>query len=93
MAFKQGNKLGGRIVGSQNRTTLQLKEFIVKIIDKNLETIEADFQDMEAKERIKLTIDLMAYVMPKLKAVEITEETKKGFTPITVNISPIEWVE
>ncbi len=93
MAFEPGNKLGGRKVGTQNRTTIQLKEVITKIIDNNLETIEADFKELDAKERIRLTIDLMAYVMPKLKAVELTNEGNNGFTPITVNIAPIEWVE
>ncbi len=85
MAFKKGNNLGGRTVGAVSRTNSQLKELIAKIIDNNLETIEADFKELEAKERIRLTIDLMAYVLPKQKAVELTNEGN-NFTPIIVNL-------
>jgi len=87
MAFKKGNNLGGRTVGAVSRTNSQLKELIAKIIDNNLETIEADFKELEAKERIRLTIDLMAYVLPKQKAVELTNEGNNIFTPVIVSLT------
>ena len=84
--FKGTRNINGRPKGSSNKNTAELKAVISQIIDKNLETIEADFKELDAKERIRLTIDLMAYVMPKLKAVELTNEGNNTFKPITVNI-------
>lgn len=86
MAFKPGNKLGGRTTGSVNRTTKELKEIVNKIIDKNLKTIEADFLQLDAEKRIKLTIDLISFVLPKQKEISMELNDQREFNEITVNI-------
>ena len=73
--FKGKPNLTGKPKGAINRTTKVAKEFILKIVNENLETIENDFKQLEPKDRIKLTLDLMTFVIPKLRQVEATIES------------------
>jgi hypothetical protein len=61
--------------GISNKTNLKTKEFILKVVTDNLQNIQQDFKELEAKDRIKLTTDLMAYVIPKLRQVDATIES------------------
>ncbi|NQV76780.1 MAG: hypothetical protein HQ490_00295 [Lutibacter sp.] len=73
--FKGKANLNGRPKGAENSTTKVAKEFILKIVNDNLETIQNDFKQLQPKDRIKLTIDLMAFVIPKLRQVDATIES------------------
>jgi DNA phosphorothioation-dependent restriction protein DptG len=62
--------------GVPNRTTQQVKQMINDIINQHLETIEDDLEKLEPKERVKCIIDLMRFVLPTIRSVEVTEPTK-----------------
>ena len=72
--FKGKPNLTGKPKGAINKSTKVARDFILKIVTDNLETIENDFKQLEAKDRIKLTIDMMTFVIPKLKRIEATVE-------------------
>jgi hypothetical protein len=68
MAFVKGQeKKGGRAKGSLNRSTKELKEMIHNIVEVQLETIEEDLQDLEAKDRLGILLKLVEYVLPKVR--------------------------
>jgi|TARA_R110000868_G_C10595822_1_gene739998 cell shape-determining protein MreC len=72
--FKGKPNLLGKPKGAINQTTKVAKEFILKIVNDNLETIQKDFKQLSERDRIKLTIELMNFVVPKLKQIEATVE-------------------
>ena len=72
MGFQKGNAGGGRPKGSKSKASTQLKIQVQKLLDDNMDMVQHDLDQLEAKDRLKLMIDLMAFVMPKMKSVEAT---------------------
>ncbi len=62
----------GRPAGSPNSETKALKERTKQLLDLALETFEKDLANLDAMERVSVTLKLMEYHIPKLKAVEKT---------------------
>jgi hypothetical protein len=74
MPFKKGNNLGGRTPGSKNKTTSEIREQFKLLLEANLDSIQADLDQLEAKDRIKAFMDLARFVVPTLKSTEITTD-------------------
>lgn len=60
----------GRPKGAKNKTTLELKQWICKIIDDNREMLEADLQALEPMQRWQVIEKLMSYTIPKMSSTE-----------------------
>lgn len=70
MPFEEGNTLGGRKKGSENKETKKIREWIGKFLENNLDQLENDIKSLEPKDRVKAIGDLMEYAVPKLARVE-----------------------
>src|SRR5690554_761581 len=68
--FKSGNNAGGRTHGSKNKVTQKIRENFLYFIERNLEDMQADFDQLEPKERFKILLDMAKFIIPTLKAVE-----------------------
>ena len=68
--FKSGNNVGGRTHGSKNKVTQKIRERFLYFIEYNLEDMQADFDQLEPKERFKILLDMAKFIIPTLKAVE-----------------------
>lgn len=77
--FQPGHKLAkGRPKGSINKATAKLRDIVEAAIGGNLaESIIAELEYLEPKDRANVKLDLMQYCYPKLKAVEITGDESK----------------
>lgn len=93
MANTTGKKYGGRKKGTVNITTSEIREHYKKLIADNMNQLQSDLKELEPIQRLKIIIELSKFVVPTLKAVDVTNENDNSFKPITVNISPIEWIE
>lgn len=79
------NKTGGRVAGTPNRTTAEIREQFQKLVDNNLEQLTADLKELEPKDRVKIMIDLAKFILPTLKAVELNAgEFESGINPILI---------
>lgn len=74
MRFEKGNSLGGRTPGSKNKVTQKIRESFSDLINNNLEKLQSDLNEIEPKDRLRIIIDMASYVIPKLKAVEVTRD-------------------
>lgn len=63
-------KYGGRKKGTPNKDTKELRERINDLIDNNFDSIQADLDQIEPKERLDFLIKLFEYGLPKLQRVE-----------------------
>ena len=74
MAFKKGNSgnPSGRPKGSTNKTGGQLRELISGFLENRFQDVVTGFEEMEAKDKIKVYTDLLQYGLPKLQAVNNT---------------------
>lgn len=77
-AFEKGReKTGGRAKGTPNKTTTDLKDWVFRLLQRNLKQIEKDLKELDAKERLILFEKLLRYVLPRQQAV--TADVALGF--------------
>ena len=77
MAFKKGQSgnPNGRKVGTANKATTDLRQWISNFIDDNRPQIQKDWQALDPKDRIVLFEKLLKYALPTLQAVQMDLST------------------
>ncbi|MFA5189060.1 MAG: hypothetical protein WC460_06915 [Patescibacteria group bacterium] len=65
------NNPNGRPKGSQNRTTTEIKELINQFISGNLEDLQTNYDQLEAKDKLQFFRDLLKFVLPTQNQSEI----------------------
>jgi hypothetical protein len=84
MANTTGQKFGGRTKGTSNKTTTELREKFSLLIENNFDKLQQDIDLLEPKERVKTILELARFVVPTLKASELTTDSNNSFQPITI---------
>jgi hypothetical protein len=85
MANNTGQKFGGRTKGATNKDTAEIRNSFQLLIENNLKQLEQDLKDLEPKDRVKTILELAKFVIPSLKATEITDVSEqRDFTPTTI---------
>jgi len=84
MANTTGQKFGGRTKGTSNKTTTELREKFSLLIENNFDKLQQDIDLLDPKDRIKTILELARFVVPTLKATELTTDSNKSFQPITI---------
>jgi hypothetical protein len=88
--FEVGNKLGGRKVGSLNRSTEQAKLTIARLANRGLDNIMEDFDKIRKDspvEAAKLYLKLLEYIVPKKSAVEISGQLDQRISQVSIQIT------
>ena len=81
-----GIKTGGRTKGAVNKTTTEIREHYQKLVSDNLEQLDSDLKSLEPLQRLKMVIELSKFIVPTLKATELTTGAENGFNPIVINL-------
>ena len=82
---KRTNK-GGRPKGSMNKATAQIRERYLNLIEGNFDQLEADLKCLKANERIKAIIELSKFILPTLKATEMSLNNETKFQAIEIEL-------
>lgn len=86
MANNTGQKFGGRTAGTVNKTTAEIREYYQKLVSNNLEQLDNDLKSLEPLQRLKMIVELSKFVVPTLKATELTTTAENGFSPIVISL-------
>jgi uncharacterized protein (UPF0305 family) len=70
--LKGTKKTGGRVKGTPNKVTSNLREWLGKLIDKNRLQIARDIKALDPKERLMILEKFMQYTVPKVKNIQTT---------------------
>jgi len=70
--------------GTPNKNTAEVREMFKGLLEKNFDKLQNDIEQLEPKDRIKAILDMAKFVLPTLKATEITSET--GVNPVSITI-------
>ena len=82
---KRINK-GGRPKGSMNKATAEIRERYLQLIQNNFETLENDLKALRSAERIKAIIELSKFILPTLKATEMSLSNETNFQAIEIEL-------
>ena len=89
MPFTKGDKninRSGRKSGSTNKTTTEIRKKYLELIENNFEQLETDLKSLRASERVKAIIDLSKFVLPTLKATEMSLSNETKFQAIEIEL-------
>jgi hypothetical protein len=77
--MKNSQTKRGRPAGSQNKVSLTLKTRINLFLDRNLDNLQEEYDQLESKDKLNFIRDLMPYIVPKLSAVAADVEIRNKF--------------
>lgn len=87
MAFQKGNQYGnGRPKGSQNKTTAQIKEYLMQLAEAIESDLINDIELLSPGERVKTYLSIMEYLLPKLSRQDITTADSDNKVEFTINV-------
>lgn len=72
--FTKGNK--GRPAGVKNKTPNEVKELLSDAILPELEKLPAYLAQLELPDRLRFIAQCLPYILPKLQAVTVTNESE-----------------
>ena len=77
----KGIKSGGRCTGTPNKITRDLKETINAFLNHNIESLQDNFNQLDAKDKFNFIERLLRYSIPRMADNSITLDANmsKGF--------------
>ena len=84
-----GKKFGGRQKNTPNKTTKELRDKISSIVNNNIDKVQTDLEQLEPKDRLTVLLQLMKFITPQFKAIELdaTIQENNHFKPIIINVT------
>ncbi len=76
----------GRPKGSRNKQHRKYDQKYLELIENNFEQLEKDLKSLRASERVKAIIDLSKFVLPTLKATEMSLSNETKFQAIEIEL-------
>lgn len=71
------NNKAGRPAGTPNKTTKELREKFTDLLEANFDKLQKDIDKLEPKDRIKTMLELSKFILPQLRATELTDKRQK----------------
>lgn len=72
--FAPGNKIAsGR---GANKISVKVKEAIVSFLEKNIDSVQEDFDRLKPRERLQFITDILQYAAPKLSSIQSEVDSK-----------------
>ena len=79
----ESRKRGGRTKGTPNKVTAEIREKITLVLSNEVQKLQLD--ELTAKDRIELIKALLPYILPRLQATYIEQQTEpKEINPINL---------
>lgn len=69
------NNPAGRKPGSQNKTTMEVKNLLLAFVSTNLDTLQADFNKLDSVQRLNFFEKVLKFVIP-IQREEVTDLEK-----------------
>lgn len=76
-------KKGGRIKGTPNILTAELRQSIANLLESNFDNLQNDLDKLTPGTRLKVLIEFYKMILPKVIDIE---DNQSNFNPITVHI-------
>lgn len=83
---RSGNP-NGKPKGAENKVTKEIRGKIALILNNNIDKVQTDLDKLEPKDRLNILLQLVKYVTPQLKAIEVDttiQDNNNRFNPIVI---------
>ena len=81
----KGYKTGGRKKGTPNKTTSEIRKHYQYLISSNLPQLQSDLLSLEPLQRLRMIIELSKFVLPTLRATDISlNDDKPNFQKVVI---------
>jgi hypothetical protein len=67
----QGHKTGGRMKGTPNKTTQEIRGLIENFINSNVEGLQECYNALDPKDKLQFLIKLLDFSIPRFKTIEM----------------------
>lgn len=77
----------GKPKGAENKLTKEIRAKIGLILNNNIDKVQSDLDKLEPKDRLNILLQLVKYVTPQLKAIEVDttiQDNNNRFNPIVI---------
>ena len=77
----------GKPKGAENKLTKEIRAKIGLILNNNIDKVQSDLDKLEPKDRLTILLQLVKYVTPQLKAMEVEttiQDNNSRFNPIVI---------
>lgn len=71
-----GQKTGGRIAGTPNKTTAAIRQRLKEYFDENLDNILDSINELSPSEKVQVFLKLLPYVTPQLRQSDRSDVEK-----------------
>lgn len=85
--FKGIQNTNGRPKGAVNVSTAKVRESFSMLLENNLSTLQRDLDSLKPGERLRIILELASFLIPKMKAVEVTNVENESYKPIIIDMS------
>ena len=75
-------KKGGRIKGTPNKLTLELRKNLQLFLENNFDKMQTDLNSVSPGSRLRILVEFYKLILPKVS--EMDEEGNTNFTPFTI---------
>jgi hypothetical protein len=65
----QGKKTGGRVAGTPNKITIELRKTLKAVVASELESLSGTLEQLQPKERLELLVKLLPFCMPRVNSI------------------------
>ena len=88
-------RLGGRIAGTPNKVTTDLKTWIAEILDGGRDKFVQSMGRLTPQEYIKVYTGLLNYALPKQQAINVESQTEAEYKQLDklIDTAPDEFVD
>ena len=74
---KNGNKTGGRAIGTPNKSSSAIRENLNVFINANIDEIQAMYNNLDSdKDRFTVLFKMLEYALPKIKTESIQDDNQ-----------------
>jgi hypothetical protein len=70
-----GKKTGGRVAGTPNKITIELRKTLKGIVASELEALPGTLEQLEPRERLELLVKLLPFCLPKVDSISGVYDT------------------
>ena len=77
-------KTGGRVQGTPNLLTKEMREILNNVISKEIEELQETLSKLEPAKRLELVVKLLPFVIPRMNDIDLTVKEPEIMQPMTI---------